>query len=186
MIPGEVRQQVRNKRRITRNVGSALNGIDPPRSLPEHQARRLRALRTFSRLLDSAVTIPGTQFRIGLDPVLGLIPGLGDLVSPLCAIAMLVVARDAGLPLIVQLRMVFNVAIDAFVGFVPLIGDVFDFAWKANNRNMELLERHAYRARRASPGDWVFVMVLIVVLLLIAAVPVLLAGWLVTTLRTYL
>lgn len=124
--------------------------------------------------------------RIGLDPVLGLIPGLGDLLSPLCAIAMLVVAHDAGLPLIVQLRMVFNVAIDAFVGFVPIVGDLFDFAWKANDRNMELLERYAYRARRASRGDWLFVIVMIAMLLVIAAVPVLLAGWLVDTLRTRL
>jgi uncharacterized protein DUF4112 len=177
---------VRNERRIKRSDGSALNSIDPPRSLPEHQARRLRALRTFSRLLDSAITIPGTTVRIGLDPVLGLVPGLGDLVSPLCAIVMLIVARDAALPLIVQLRMVFNVAIDAFLGFVPIIGDLFDFAWRANDRNMELLDRYAYRARRASPGDWLFVGVLIAVLLLIAAVPVLLAGWLFDLLRTHL
>jgi hypothetical protein len=139
-----------------------------------------------SRLLDSAITIPGTQIRVGLDPLLGLVPGLGDLVSPVCAIAMLIVARDAGLPLIVQLRMVFNVAIDAFVGFVPIVGDLFDFAWKANDRNMELLDRYAYRARRASSGDWLFVVVMIAVLLIIAAVPVLLAGWLIDALRTRL
>ena len=61
--------------------------------------------------------------------MLGLIPGLGDLVSPLGAIAMLIGVRDAGLPGIVQLRMVFNVAVDAVLGFVPILGDLFDFAW---------------------------------------------------------
>jgi hypothetical protein len=177
---------MRNQHRVKRSSGPALSGIGTSRSLPEHQARRLRALRTLSRLLDSALTIPGTQVRIGLDPVLGLIPGLGDLVSPLCAIAMFIVARDAGLPLVVQLRMVINVAIDAFVGFVPIVGDLFDFAWKANDRNMELLELYAYRSRRASPGDWLFIIVMIAMLLLIAAVPVVLAGWLVETLRARL
>lgn len=177
---------MRNESRIKRSHGTTLSSPNIPRSLPEHQARRLRTLRTLSRLLDSAFTIPGTQIRIGLDPVLGLVPGIGDLLSPLCAIAMLIVARDAGLPLIVQLRMVVNVAIDAFVGFVPIVGDLFDFAWRANDRNMELLEHYAYRARRASPGDWVFVIVLIAVLLAIAAAPVVLAGWLLDVLRPYL
>jgi len=137
-------------------------------------------------MLDSAFTIPGTQIRIGLDPVLGLVPGLGDLLSPLCAIAMLIVARDAGLPLIVQLRMVVNVAIDAFLGVVPILGDLFDVAWRANDRNMELLEHYAYRARRTSPGDWVFGIAVIVMLLLIAAVPVVLAARLIDVLRPYL
>jgi hypothetical protein len=151
-----------------------------PRALTEGQERRLKALRHISRLLDSAFVIPGTEFRVGLDPILGLVPGLGDLTSPLFAIALLWHSRDLGIPRVVQLRMTFNVAIDALVGMLPLAGDIFDFAWKANNRNLELLERYAYEHRRPSAGDWLFVIGLFVLLLVIAAVPFLLAGWLIS------
>jgi Domain of unknown function (DUF4112) len=149
-----------------------------PRPLTEGQEQRLKALRHISRLLDSAFVVPGTEFRIGLDPILGLVPGLGDLTSPLFAMALLWQSRDLGIPRVVQLRMIFNVAIDALVGLLPVAGDFFDFAWKANDRNLALLERYAYEHRRPSAGDWLFVISLLVLLLLIAAVPFLLAGWL--------
>jgi hypothetical protein len=136
----------------------------------------LDALRLAARLLDSAILIPGTSFRIGLDPILGLIPGLGDLVSPLFAIAILWQARALSVPRVVQLRMLFNVAIDALLGAVPLIGDLFDFAWKANNRNMALLERHATARHRATAGDWSFVTVMTLLIMVIAAVPLVIAG----------
>ena len=123
--------------------------------------------------------LPGTEIRIGLDPILGLLPGLGDLVSPLFAIAVLWQSRDLGIPRVVQLRMIFNVAIDALVGMLPLAGDLFDFAWKANDRNYALLERYAYEQRQPSASDWLVVVGLTVLLLAIAAVPFLLAGWLI-------
>jgi hypothetical protein len=151
-----------------------------PRPLTEGQEQRLKALRHISRLLDSAFVVPGTEYRIGLDPILGLVPGLGDLTSPLFAMALLWQSRDLGIPRVVQLRMIFNVAIDALVGLLPLAGDVFDFAWKANDRNFALLERYAYEHRRPSAGDWLFVSTLIVLLVVIAAVPFLLAGWLIS------
>ena len=148
------------------------------RQLTPGQERRLEALRGAARLLDSAFEIPGTGYRIGLDPIVGLMPLVGDLFSPLFTIALLWQARDLALPRVVQLRMLFNVAIDTLVGMVPIAGDLFDFAWKANNMNMALLDRHAYEERRASPGDWAFVVLAVVVLLVIASVPLLLAGWL--------
>jgi len=157
-------------------------GIDSAtrlRALTAGQVQRLRALKHIARLLDSAFVLPGTDVRIGLDPLLGLVPGLGDLASPLFAIAMLWQSRDLGIPRVVQLRMVFNVAIDALVGLLPIAGDIFDFAWKANDRNMVLLERHAYEQRRPSAGDWIFVVGLIALIVVIAAVPFLLAGWLI-------
>jgi hypothetical protein len=76
--------------------------------------------------------------------------------------------------------MIFNVAIDALVGLLPIAGDVFDFAWKANDRNLALLERFAYEYRRPSAADWLFVVGMIALLLVIAAVPFLLAGWLIS------
>jgi hypothetical protein len=150
------------------------------RPLTAAQEQRLKTLKHISRLLDSAFVLPGTGTRIGLDPIVGLVPGLGDLVSPLFAIAVLWQSRDLGIPRVVQLRMIFNVAIDALVGMLPLAGDLFDFAWKANDRNYALLERYAYEHRRPSAGDWLFVAALSVVLLAIAAVPFLLAGWLIS------
>ena len=144
---------------------------------------RIEGLRRISQLLDSAFELPGTSYRIGLDPVIGLVPWVGDLVSPLFTIALLWQAREMALPRVVQLRMVINVAIDALIGAVPVAGDLFDFAWKANNMNMALLERHAHTARRASAGDWLFVAGIIAALLIIAAAPFVILVWLVRALR---
>jgi hypothetical protein len=141
------------------------------------QQQRLAALRRMSRLLDSAYQVPGTSYRIGLDPILGLVPGLGDLISPLFTIALLWQGRDLNLPRVVQLRMLFNVAIDTVVGMVPIAGDLFDFAWKANDMNMALIERHAADERAASAGDWIFVLGLTLLLLLVAAIPFVLVAW---------
>ena len=93
--------------------------------------------------------MPGTSFRFGLDPILGLVPGLGDLVSPLFTVGLIWQARDLGIPRVVLLRMIFNVAIDTLVGLVPLLGDLFDFAWKSNNMNLALLEA---ARRRGAPA----------------------------------
>lgn len=147
------------------------------RRLTPGQEQRLELLRRVARALDSALPVPGTSFRFGLDPILGLIPGVGDLVSPLFTVGILFQARDLGVPRIVQLRMIFNVAIDVLTGFVPLIGDLFDFAWKANNLNMALLDRHAYEEHKPSAGDWAFVAMCVALVVVIAAVPFLLLGW---------
>ena len=149
------------------------------RNLSPGQTKRLEALRNVARLLDSAFVVPGTSYRIGLDPILGLIPGLGDLVSPLFTIGVLWQAHDLGLPRVVQLRMVFNVAIDGLLGVVPLAGDLFDFVWKANDKNMAMLERHAYEERAASASDWMFVLSLIILVPIIALAPFVIAGWLI-------
>ena len=134
-------------------------------------------LRKVAGMLDSAMVVPGTSIRFGLDPILGLIPGFGDLVSPLFTIGLLWQARDLSLPRVVQLRMIFNVAIDMLLGVVPVVGDLFDVAWKANNMNLALLERHAYEEHPASRGDWLFVLGMIAVLVALAVTPFLLLGW---------
>ena len=150
------------------------------RSLTRGQEQRLAALRRLSELLDSAFVVPGTTYRIGLDPIIGLVPMIGDLASPLFAMALIWQAYDLGIPKVVQLRMIFNAGIDALIGSIPLAGDLFDFGWKANQRNMTLLERHAREERHASPGDWAFVAVTIVLLAAIAVLPFVVAGWLVS------
>ena len=148
------------------------------RQLSPGQEQRLGVLRRVSGMLDSAMQVPGTSIRFGLDPILGLIPGLGDLVSPLFTIGILWQARDLSIPKVVQLRMIFNVAIDVLVGLVPVAGDLFDVAWKANDMNMALLERHAYEEHRASRGDWLFVAAMVAILVGVAVIPILLIGWL--------
>jgi hypothetical protein len=152
----------------------------PLRPLTQGQQARLLALRHVAELLDSAFVVPGTTYRIGLDPIIGLIPWIGDLVSPLFTIALLWQARDVRVPKVVLLRMIFNAAIDAIVGTIPIAGDLFDFGWKANQWNLALLERHAYEERRASAGDWIFVLAMIAIVVVLAAVPFILAVWLVS------
>lgn len=145
----------------------------------------LEALRKVAKVLDSAFVVPGTSYRVGLDPILGLVPGLGDLVSPFFTIGILWQARELALPRIVQLRMIFNVAIDSLVGAVPVLGDLFDFAWKANTMNLALLERHAQEERTASAGDWLFVILMVVLVVLVAVIPFVIVGWLVATAGSY-
>ncbi len=116
-------------------------------------ARRLQHFRRLARLMDEAVPIPGTGFRIGLDGIIGLIPGLGDLAGGIISAYGFVVGVSIGAPPAILLRMLLNIGIDTLVGMVPLLGDVFDFAWKANTRNRKLLEQflaNPANARRAS------------------------------------
>ena len=115
--------------------------------------RRLDRLRRLARVWDAAIRIPGTPFAIGLDPLLGLVPGAGDALGAGVALWIVLQAARLGAPATTLLRMLANVAIDALIGAVPVAGDVFDFAWKANLRNVDLLERHVADptgARRAS------------------------------------
>lgn len=163
-------------------MGSSVRRVRP---LTEAQARRLQILRNGATLLDSAIVIPGTGIRIGLDPVLGLVPGLGDLVSPLYALAILVQARQLGLPRVVQMRMILNVAVDALAGIVPVAGDLFDVAWKANDRNMALLEQHAYEIQRPAAGDWLFVGAAVLVLAALAIAPPLILWWAISLIRDW-
>jgi hypothetical protein len=116
-------------------------------------ASSLARARVVGRLLDEAIRVPGTSVRIGLDPLIGLVPGVGDVVGAVASAYIVLEAARAGAPASVLARMLGNVGIDAVVGALPLAGDVFDFAWKSNTRNVRLLERHlaAPRAtRRAS------------------------------------
>ena len=152
------------------------------RQLSPVQEQRIAALRHVSRLLDSAYEVPGTKYRFGLDPIVGLVPGIGDLVSPLFTIALLWQSHDLNLPRVVQMRMLFNVVIDTVIGVVPLVGDLFDFAWKANDMNMTLLERHAFEEHLAAVSDWLFVIGLTIALLVVGVVPFLFAGWALTEL----
>jgi hypothetical protein len=137
----------------------------------------LEALRRWATLLDSAFRVPGTNIRFGLDAIVGLIPGLGDLSAPVFAAVLLVTGFRLRLPAVVQFRMVANAAIDMLLGLVPFAGDLVDVAWKANLRNLALLERHARPGVLPSRGDYVFVMVCVIVLAFLALAPIVLLGY---------
>jgi Domain of unknown function (DUF4112) len=124
--------------------------------------------------------VPGTSIRFGLDPILGLVPGLGDLTSPIYTALILLEAFRRRVPPVVQARMVLNSAIDTIAGLVPILGDVADAFWKANLRNMALLERHTDSHVPPSPGDYAFVLVCLALVALIAMLPIALLVWLLT------
>jgi len=114
--------------------------------------------KAISKWSDTVFEIPGLGWRFGLDPIIGLIPVAGDFATSLVSLYILSLAAEARVPRGTMLRMGLNVAIDYFVGSIPIVGNVFDFAWKANYRNMQLLERAlaappAQRTRQ-SQADW--------------------------------
>jgi len=131
--------------------------------------------------LDAGIRIPGTNMRFGLDPILGLIPGFGDAAGAILAGWILVEAVRLGASRATVLRMAGNVAFDALVGAVPVLGDIFDFVWKANLRNVALLERHLAAPDRAERADRSFVLVVIcgvvVMALGLLALGILLTRW---------
>ena len=109
--------------------------------------------RRLAFLLDSAIRIPGTELRIGLDPILGaLLPELGDALSAVLSLTLLAVAYRQRVPKLVLGRMLINIAIDAIFGAIPVLGDAFDFAFKANEKNLALIERH--RGDPTQPATW--------------------------------
>jgi len=126
-------------------------------------------------------SIPIGSYRIGLDPILGLIPGVGDVFSGVMSAVLILQAHRAGIPKATVLRMVANVGIDSVVGSIPLVGDLFDFAWKANTKNLELY-RSAAAGRRDPGRDWVFVAVILLGVGLAVAIPILLVIWLLNAL----
>ena len=103
---------------------------------------RFRRLDWLSRILDTAWSIPGTPYRIGLDGVLGLIPGIGDPLGAVFSSYVIFEAARLGAPKQVLLRMVGNVAVESLVGVIPVLGDVFDIVWQANVKNVALLRAH--------------------------------------------
>ncbi|MBE9112774.1 DUF4112 domain-containing protein [Nodosilinea sp. LEGE 07298] len=106
------------------------------------QLRNLTRIRRISRLMDTAFRIPVLGLKVGWDPVLGLIPGLGDLIATAISAYVIVLAARFGLPRGILAQMVFNIGLEAVVGTVPLVGDLFDAFYKSNVRNLKLLEAH--------------------------------------------
>ena len=109
--------------------------------IPAQHLAAFERYRRLARLFDSRFRIPGTRIRFGIDPLLGLLPVAGDLVTAAFAVYGVLLARRMDAPGRLQLRMGWNIAIDALAGSVPVLGDLFDAAFKAHSRNVLLLER---------------------------------------------
>lgn len=123
-------------------IGAGLEGAAGGTALTTEAARRARRVRALGRLLDNSIPIPGTGRRIGLDAVIGLVPGIGDLAGGVLSGYIILEAARAQVPTLTLVRMLGNVGIDTLVGVVPAVGDLFDAAWKANTKNVVLLEGH--------------------------------------------
>jgi len=143
--------------------------MSPP-TLAQRAAAARRRTERLSILLDSAVGIPGTRWRFGLDALIGLVPGVGDLVGVVLSAWLLLEGARIGAPMPVLWRMAGNIALDALLGFVPVLGDLFDVAFKANRRNARLLAAHldtvAMPPETASRRGYGLAVVTIVLLLL--------------------
>ena len=141
-------------------------------------------LQRLEILLDEAFRIPGTSFRFGIDGIIGLVPGLGDVIAGLLSLVLPIAAWIRGVPYVTLTRMTVNLGIGVLVGSIPFFGDLFDIAFKANRRNYRLLQRHLGQPRRHTWRDWVFLLLLLGALALVFAIPIALAVWLLTWLSS--
>jgi hypothetical protein len=144
---------------------------------PVRDAARAR-LNFLAWVLDGAIQIPGTQIRFGFDALIGLLPGFGDAIGAILSSYILGEAAALGAPKSTLIRMSFNIAVDAVVGVVPFVGDAMDVAWKANLRNVNLLNDWLDEPRKTSRTSRLFVGALIAAVLLFVIGLGVLAVWL--------
>ena len=142
--------------------------------LPPEEKRKRQGLEPIFRwiafIMDDIVRVPGTKFRFGLDPLLGLIPGLGDTSSALVSGFALIQAVRLGVPKILVARMALNVLVNEIIGVVPVVGDAFSFWFKSNARNYEIIKNHRLGANPPRRSDWLFVIGILVLVFLIVCV----------------
>lgn len=135
----------------------------PPET--EDQRQRRERLAFLAWLLDSSIPIPGTRLTVGIDALIGLVPFIGDLIGVLLSSYILAEAHQMGVGRRILARMAFNVAIEGVIGIVPLFGDAFDAAWKANQKNVQLLNAWAERPRQTQRASGLFLVGLTLALL---------------------
>ncbi|MEO6923544.1 MAG: DUF4112 domain-containing protein [Bryocella sp.] len=134
-------------------------------------------LDLLSRVLDTWFRIPGTTVRFGLDGIIGFVPGIGDFLTGAASTIIVLAAFFRGVPMITIARMVLNLVIEVGVGLVPVLGDLFDIAWRANRRNYHLLEKSLQGEPRNKAKDYLFFVLLGIGLLALAMVPFLVLLW---------
>ncbi len=145
-------------------------GAEPRATRSTLSDEQLDGLATW---LDEAFRVPGTNVRFGLDALAGLLPGVGDLLAGMASMLILHAAWQRGLPRVALLRMLVNVALDTVAGSIPVAGDLFDVAWKANRRNVELLQKYsAGSERRHTLHDYAFLALLLLATVALLSLPV--------------
>ena len=137
-------------------------------------------LDILSHILDDFIKVPGTSIRFGLDGIMGVVPGIGDILGGIASCIIIIAAWMRGVSYVTVLRMVVNVGIEAVVGSIPILGDMFDIAWRANRRNYALLTGSLYAPRKYTIQSWLFLAALCIVLAALVLLPVLLFTWLMT------
>lgn len=161
----------------SRNVIEAEWEVLPPEE--KQKRRELEPLfRWLALVMDEFVRLPGTRFRFGLDPLLGLLPGIGDTGSTMISALALIAAARRGLPKILLARMSLNILINEAVGIIPIAGDAFSFWFKSNARNYELLKRHTGGSRASTRSDWIFIGLVLFALVLILVASLAVSLWL--------
>ena len=134
-------------------------------------------LDILSHLLDDFIKIPGTSIRFGLDGIVGVIPGIGDIIGGIASCIIIVAAWVRGVSYVTVARMVTNVAIEVVVGSIPVLGDMFDIAWRANRRNYALLVGSVEDPRKHTLQSWLFLGGVCLVLAALVLLPMLLLTW---------
>lgn len=142
----------------------------------------LRRIRRITFLLDNSIPIPLTRFRIGLDPLLGLIPGGGDVAGAILSAYIVFEGARLGLPQGVLMQMLGNLLTDTALGALPLVGDLFDATWKANSRNVALMEAHAERLTGRHKPNYGFMLLFTMLLILFVVIVGAIAFWTTTSL----
>ena len=145
-----------------------------------NQQPQVDRLRSLAHFLDDAIPIPGTKYRVGIDPILGLFPGVGDYLATILSAYIVLQAYRMGVPKESLLRMVVNIILDTLVGIVPILGDLFDAGWKANQKNIALVESHLDSPETRQKGDLWFIVfllgALVVVVVIITVVSLIILG----------
>ncbi len=139
------------------------------------------SLENLSRYLDDWIKIPVVGWRFGLDAIIGLIPNVGDSITSLASFYILFAGVRYGVPKITLLRMAFNIGLDYLVGSIPVIGDTFDFFWKSNRKNMDLIRERATGKDKGTTGDYLFVGLIILTLIAILIASILISVFIIAT-----
>lgn len=133
----------------------------------DDRAARLRWVESISKLMDNQFRVPGTDMRFGLDPLLGFFPVVGDLASFAVSAGLVLTMARYGVSRKVAVLMALNILLDVTVGGIPILGNIFDFAFKANERNVNLLRKHYVEGKYQGTGTWIIVTIIAVVFLLV-------------------
>jgi hypothetical protein len=152
----------------------------PPEDRSHSQRKRASLesrFRWLALIMDDLLRVPGTKLRFGVDPIIGLVPGIGDVTSAIISAVAFVHAAWRGVPKILLARMAMNILINELVGIIPGLGDAFSFWFKSNLRNYELLRRYSVAPARSRRSDWIFVIAVLALLFVIVC-----AGLIVTVL----